>query len=218
MKESHYICYTIGHSTHSVADFTMLLRTHDIQYVIDVRSCPYSKHVPQFNRETLKKDLEHAGLKYVYMGDTLSAQQNDASLFFDNMAMVDFEKVSRTPVFQQGIRRVIEGLKKGYKIALMCAEKDPFNCHRFVLVSHCLSKEGVQVRHIREDGRLESNEALETRLLQKYMKQYRQATLFGESLTKEQAIEKSYVERNKDFAKLGSWGVQSNIARSEQGQ
>lgn len=199
MESNNLTCYTIGHSAHNTEDFISLLKKHDIRYVVDVRSSPYSKHVPQFNRELLKKDLEISGLGYIYLGEFLGARYTDHALFFDGKEMVDFEKVSKTPGFKQGINRVVEGLKKGYKLALMCAEKDPFDCHRFVLVSHHLSKEGVQIQHIREDGRLESNDDLETRLLHKYKINYQQVTLFDEALTREQAIEKAYIERNKDI-------------------
>ena len=155
--------------------------------------------MPQFNRELLKNDLEESGIEYIYLGNHLGARQTDPYLFFYDKQIVDFEKFSKTPVFKQGLNRLFEMLTKGFKLALMCAEKDPFDCHRFVLVSHNLSKAGVQVEHILEDGRLESNDALEMRLLHKYKMNYQQVTLFEKAMTKEQAIEKAYIERNKDI-------------------
>ena len=199
LKKEKLACYTVGHSSHKTEDFINLLKDHDIRCIADVRSSPYSKYAPQFNRELLKKDLENSAIEYIYMGNCLGARYTDPSLFFDDKQMVDFEKVSKTVVFRQGVNQVIEKLNNGFKLALMCAEKDPFDCHRFMLVSHFLSKKGIQMQHIREDGHLESNDDLEQRLLNKYKINNQQAALFEETKTKKQAIEKAYIARNKDI-------------------
>jgi len=198
-NEQNLVCYTIGHSSHKVAEFIGLLKQHDIKYVVDVRSSPYSQHAPQFNRELLKTALEASCIRYIYMGDVLGARYTNPELFFDERNIVDFQKVGQLPSFKKGITRVIDGLQKGHKLSLMCAEKDPLDCHRFVLVSHALTKSGVRVLHIRENGELQSTEDLEKRLLSKCKINYQQPTLFEVLKTEIQATEEAYVRRNLDI-------------------
>lgn len=198
-NEQNLICYTIGHSSHKAAEFISLLKQHDIKYVVDVRSSPYSQHAPQFNRELLKISLEDSGIGYIYMGDALGARYTNPELFFNKRNIVDFQKVDQLPSFKKGIARVINGLEKGHKLSLMCAEKDPFDCHRFVLVSHALTKSGIRVLHIRENGELQSTEDLEKRLLSKYKINYQQPTFFEALRTEMQATEEAYVRRNLDI-------------------
>jgi uncharacterized protein (DUF488 family) len=177
-KQENLICYTIGHSVHNTNEFIELLKKHNIKYIVDVRSTPYSQYTPQFNRESLKTYLENSKIGYIYMGDVLGARYNNPELFFNNQTIVNFQKVSKLPSFKKGIERVIDGIQKGYVLALMCAEKDPFDCHRFILVSHELTKSGVCVLHIMENGELQNTETLEKRLLSKYKIDYQQSTLF----------------------------------------
>ena len=155
--------YSIGHSGHSMEKFIGMLRTHGITCLADVRSVPYSKRIPQFNRELLKIDLKDAVIDYVYLGNKLGGRYSDPGLLFDNK-QVDFEKVRETGLFIEGLDELI-GLARGNAgVVFMCAEKDPFNCHRFALVSRALSLRGVEVRHIREDGTYVLNEELDEEL------------------------------------------------------
>lgn len=154
--------YTIGHSTHSGEVFTALLREHGVTAVCDVRSSPYSRFNPQFNRETLSATLWEAGVAYVFMGRELGARRDDPACYVGGR--VSYGLVAMTPLFQGGLRRVRRGLGR-YRVALMCAEQDPLTCHRAVLVTRALRAPGVAVLHICADGLLEKNVDAEKRLL-----------------------------------------------------
>jgi uncharacterized protein (DUF488 family) len=186
-------CYTVGHSTHAAETFLELLEKHGIEVVVDVRSAPYSRMAPQFNREPLMHLLKQEGRKYIYLGDLLGARHEEPALLFDD-GLVDFEAVRQTESFQEGIERVRNGLAKGYAIALMCSEKEPFDCHRFVLVARELSLRGVEVTHILPEGTV-TQEALEERLFAKYKRQ-RHNLLTSE----EEALAEVYRLRNRDIA------------------
>ena len=172
IEESYQTCYTIGHSNYDIEYFLGLLEKHSIGYIVDVRSNPYSKYAPHFNKDSLSQALHDAGLTYVFMGDLLGARYTDDSLLFDvkdGVRGVDLEKVAQTESFKKGIQRVIDGLSKKLSIALMCSEKNPLDCHRFTLIAYHLHKKGVQVEHILEDGQIASNESMEKKLLEAYI-------------------------------------------------
>ena len=146
--------YTIGHSTHAIEQFVALLVRHRISVVCDVRSRPYSRMNPQFNRETLRASLKKAGIKYVFLGKELGARSEDKSCYRDGQ--VQYELLAQTKLFREGIKRVEEGAKE-HRIALMCAEKEPLDCHRTILVARKLSDDGIPIKHILGDGELEDH-------------------------------------------------------------
>jgi uncharacterized protein (DUF488 family) len=154
--------YTIGHSNHSLERFTELLELHSIGALADVRSSPYSKFNPQFNRENLQKALREQQIAYVYLGRELGPRSDDPSCYRDGK--VQYSRLARTELFRKGIDRLRNGMKT-YRIALMCSEKDPIVCHRMILICRALRPEPVRICHILEDGTLESMEASEGRLL-----------------------------------------------------
>ena len=154
--------YTIGHSNHSIDRFLGLLERGGINAIADVRSVPFSRRMPHFSRPALKEALKAAGIAYVFLGDELGARPQDRSCYRDGTA--DYELIARTDLFQRGLDRVIAGAH-GYRIALMCAEKEPLDCHRTILVARHLKQRGVDIRHILFDGRIEPHETTERRLL-----------------------------------------------------
>lgn len=154
--------FTIGHSTHSIEKFITLLSTHQIQAVADVRSSPFSKFNPQFNRESLQKYLKASGIRYVFLGKELGARSEDPACYVADK--VQYDRLAKTTLFQSGLDRVIEGANN-YRIALMCAEKDPLDCHRTILVAKELTKRGLTITHIIEDGSLESHTDSISRLI-----------------------------------------------------
>lgn len=156
------LVYTIGHSTHSMARFIELLQTHAITAVADVRSHPYSRFNPQYNRENLQAELKGANLAYVFLGRELGARPEDESCYVDGK--VHYDRLARTARFREGLARVTQGMCS-HRIALMCAEKDPLTCHRTILVCRHLAEQGIEARHILEDGRLESHAEAVARLL-----------------------------------------------------
>lgn len=156
------VIYTIGHSSQSCEDFVRTLKQHSIDVVADVRSRPYSKFAPQFNRGDLMERLKESGIKYGFFGDALGARVDDASCYSDGR--VQYDRLANRSEFKQAISRLRQGAQD-YRIALMCSEKEPLECHRAILVSQELAKAGCAVQHIHMDGSIESHEDLLERLL-----------------------------------------------------
>jgi uncharacterized protein (DUF488 family) len=154
--------FTIGHSSHAIDRFIGLLRLHAITAVGDVRSSPYSKVNPQFNREALQKSLKASGIAYVFLGQELGPRSEDPSCYVDGK--VRYDRLAATVLFKRGIERLFTGMKT-YRIALMCAEKDPITCHRTILVCRAIRSEPIEISHILEDGTLETLPESELRLL-----------------------------------------------------
>ncbi len=153
--------YTIGHSAHTFDRFISLLGQYGITAVADVRSQPYSRFNPHFNRELVKVALRDAGIAYAFLGEELGGRIEDQDCYVNGK--VQYDHVASTRLFQQGLERIRNGMNT-YKIALMCAEKDPLECHRTILVGRALHDEGVCILHILEDGEVESHEDLLVRL------------------------------------------------------
>jgi hypothetical protein len=154
--------FTIGHSNHELPVFLGLLEQHQIQAIADVRSSPYSRYAPQYNREPLRDALKARGLHYVFLGQELGARRSEPECYENGKAR--YPRIVRSPLFQQGLERLQRGLAS-YRIALLCAEKDPLYCHRLVLVCRQLRHQGLHIQHIWEDGSLKSQEEEEERLL-----------------------------------------------------
>jgi uncharacterized protein (DUF488 family) len=154
--------YTVGHSTHSFEQFVDLLRRHEVTAVADVRSSPYSRMNPQFNRDTLATALKQHGVTYVFLGKELGARSEDKACYENGR--VQFRRLAKTAAFRSGLDRVRSGCEK-LRIALMCAEREPLECHRTLLVSRELMAAGTPVVHIHADGRLESHQDAMRRLL-----------------------------------------------------
>ncbi len=154
--------FTIGHSTHTLERFISLVNRHGITALCDVRSKPHSRINPQFNREALKQALQSNGVSYVFLGKELGGRSEDP--FCYDQGRVHYARVAQTDLFQSGLARVREGLK-GYRIVLMCAEKDPLECHRGILIARHIDVSRIAVEHILADGSLESHGQALTRLL-----------------------------------------------------
>lgn len=154
--------YTIGHSNHPADKLIGLLLAHHITAVADVRSQPYSRRNPQFNREALRRTLNEASIAYLFLGRELGARSQDPACYVEGK--VQYDLLARTDLFQEGLDRVAEGLRQ-HRIALLCAEKDPLVCHRFILVSRHLASRGLKPQHILADGTLESHEDALMRLI-----------------------------------------------------
>lgn len=156
------VVYTIGHSNHSIEAFVELLQHHGITAVADVRSHPSSPRFPHFNREALSARLRAAEIAYVFLGEELGARPEDPDCYRDGR--VDFERLEARPAFRRGIDRVLHGAAS-YRLALMCAEKEPLDCHRTILVARWLKALGVEIRHILYDGSVEDHRQTEKRLI-----------------------------------------------------
>jgi uncharacterized protein (DUF488 family) len=162
MKEA---VLTIGHSNHPEERFVALLRQHNITELCDVRSKPYSRFNPQFNRETLEATLREVRITYIFLGKELGARSDDPSCYENGK--VQYDRIARTAPFQRGIEQVRDGVKKGLRLVLMCAEGEPLECHRTILVARHLVAPGIQVQHIHADGRLERHQEAISRLMRR---------------------------------------------------
>jgi uncharacterized protein (DUF488 family) len=150
--------FTIGHSIHSTERIIDLLKSNRVDVLVDVRSEPYSRKVPHFNKDKLEKDVQKNGLRYLFLGKELGGRPSKRE-FCDLEGFVLYRKIADSPDFQSGIARLMDGLKN-YRIALMCGEENPANCHRRLLIGRVLSGIGVEVLHIRGDGRIQSEEEI----------------------------------------------------------
>ena len=184
--------YTIGHSTHTAQRVIDLLQLHNVTAVADVRSRPYSRINPQFNRESFSEKLKAVGIRYAFLGRELGARPQDSCCYSEGK--VQYDLLARTDFFKAGLKRVSQGMTT-HRVALMCAEKDPLTCHRAILVCRHLVSRGVDVNHILEEGRLETHEQALSRLLIEHR-------LAGCDLFKspEEIIEEAYFERGKQIA------------------
>jgi uncharacterized protein (DUF488 family) len=154
---------TIGHSTHSWDNFIELLRGVGVTAVADVRTSPFSRFNPHFDREEMCEKLSFAGISYVFLGKELGGRPNERKFYSDGV--VDYEKVAKSEDFNKGLDRVIEGAKK-YRIAVMCSENNPLDCHRCLLVGRALAERGVSIQHILSNGGTVSHAKIEDELLQ----------------------------------------------------
>lgn len=188
--------YTIGHSNHTIERFVELLHEHGIEVIADVRSIPVSGRHPQYNREALKSALAERGIKYLFLGKELGARRAEDEAYDGNRAT--YEQISRLPAFREGLERVKKGVAN-HRIALMCAEKDPLDCHRTLLVCRNL-RDGIAggIYHILADGLLESHAQAERRLIAHLGMNPDQAEMFaGET---EPPLERAYRKRGLAIA------------------
>jgi uncharacterized protein (DUF488 family) len=133
-----------------------------VSAVADVRSTPLSRHFPWFSGKNLSRRLEQEGISYLMFGDTLGGRPRDPSLYRDGIA--DYEAMARQPQFQAGLDRLLD-VSAHHRVCLMCAEREPLDCHRCLLVARALAGRGIAVAHILHDGAIEPHQATERRLL-----------------------------------------------------
>lgn len=149
---------TVGHSNHPLERVVALLTSHDAEVVVDIRSHPYSRFAPQFNREALMASLAKECIKYVFLGRQLGGRPAGDE-YYDDDGHVLYGRVAASPLFQAGIARLENGLSR-YRLALMCSEENPTDCHRRLLVTRVLTDRGVDVLHVRGDGRVQREQDL----------------------------------------------------------
>ena len=154
---------TVGHSNHPLDDFLALLTKHRVAVVADVRSVPWSRFNPHFGREALAAALAARGIDYDHLGRELGGRPDDSACR-DEDGRVDYERVAATRRFRDGLARVTSRAAER-RVALMCAEKEPLDCHRTLLVAPALDGEGFRVEHVLADGGLESHGAAMDRLM-----------------------------------------------------
>ncbi|MER8382663.1 DUF488 domain-containing protein [Mesorhizobium sp. M0185] len=154
---------TIGHSTLTYERLLHLLRQASVTAVADVRSAPYSRHFPHFNRDSLRKELALDQIEYRFVGEALGGRPTNTGFFCEGVA--DYEKMAKAPNFERGLALIAEGAKK-HRIAMMCSEHDPLDCHRCLLVGRALNDRGLAVRHILSNGQIIGQSDIESKLLE----------------------------------------------------
>lgn len=133
--------FTIGHSVHAPEVFLALLQRHGITAVADVRSSPYSRRHPHFGRGLLEPLLRHNEIAYIFLGRELGGRPADRSLYHTE-GWADYESIRATTPFQRGIDRLIRGLEH-YRVAILCGEEDPLDCHRGLMIAPALVERGL---------------------------------------------------------------------------
>jgi uncharacterized protein (DUF488 family) len=179
--------YTIGYGARSVDELAAVLHAYGIEYVLDVRSAPYSRYKPEFSKEALEATIKAHGLRYVFMGDTLGGRPDDPSCYTDGK--VDYARVQDKPFYQAGISRLQAAHAQQRRVVLMCSEGKPEECHRARLIAATLTTLGVPVAHIDENDRLCTQADVLARL------EGDQLTLFDEPL---RTSRKRYKEERDD--------------------
>ena len=187
--------FTIGHSNHTMDQFVRLLKAAKIDAIADVRSVPFSRQWPQFNRHELKAALRNVEISYVFMGDQLGARPKDRECYQNGTAA--YSLIAKMPGFIDGLERIKRGAQEK-NIALMCAERDPLDCHRTILVARHLQNQGIAIFHILADGSIESNKNIEKRLLD--LTEMRTGDLFSKPISTEEAIANAYEYRGQVIA------------------
>lgn len=161
--QSRPVVYTVGHSNLDFPHFLKLLRDARIELLMDVRSRPQRARVAQFSQSVLEKLLEPEGISYLFLGEELGGRPEDPEVYRPD-GLVDYRARRKSYAFGAGLERVLRELERR-TLALMCAEEDPLECHRFLMVSPELVAVGVRPLHIRKGSQIETQEAAETRLL-----------------------------------------------------
>ena len=191
--------YTIGHSTYPVEHLLELLRLYEVQYVLDVRSMPFSRYAHQYNANEIGPYLQERGIAYFDMGRYFGARQPDRK-YYSKEGYLDFEAFRASDLFKKGKDNVKKGLEEN-NIALMCTEKHPIDCHRAIMVARGFELDGVDVKHILHDKTCLTQKELGLQLLDKYFPDRAQMTLFtmGNEKSDEEYLIDAYRKRNAEI-------------------
>lgn len=186
--------YTIGHSNHPIESFVAMLQKHGITAIADVRSAPYSKYNPQFNKDKISASLQQTGISYVFLGKELGARPDDPGCYHNGKVL--YGKIAEGQNFKKGIQRLVEGSEK-YRIAIMCSEKDPIDCHRTVLVCRHLKGVMDDILHILADGEAINHKDIERRLIEETNSK---PDLIDGEVGYDLQVNKAYQRREQDIA------------------
>ena len=190
--------YTIGYSGFSLVDFIQELRNHNINVVIDVRSYAYSERYPDYNKTTIEKSLNKAGIYYKNYAKEFGARQDNMA-FYSSEGYLDFDIFSKSEQFQNGVTKIVDSTEKGYKIVFMCAEKEPIQCHRTILVARAFDKLGFSVIHLMPKGITKNQRQIDEELLKKYFPNIGQMTLFDDQMSDEECLDAAYKKQNEQI-------------------
>ena len=191
--------YTIGYTAFEINSFINVLKKYEISCLIDVRSVPKSSYYKDFDDTNLSFLLKKHGILYRNYKQEFGARQEDKS-FYNKKGYLDFDVFSNSEQFKSGINKIRKAQQLGHIVCLLCAEKDPINCHRAILIGRNLDKNGFCVRHILANEKYCEQSEIDMRLLEKYFPNRKQLSLFNENnLTDDEALEKAYQLKNEEI-------------------
>ncbi len=167
--------YTIGYGKRSLEELIELLKRYGIEFLIDIRSQPYSRFRPEFSKAALEKCLEVYAIRYIFMGDALGGRPDDETCYVDGK--VDYGLVREKAFYQQGIGRLQVAWQKQLPVALLCSEARPQECHRGKLVGNTLMEQQIAVAHIDEMGEIKTQEAINQALTDGQLPLFEQESL-----------------------------------------
>lgn len=148
--------FTIGHSNHDTLDFLHILKKHGTRVLVDVRTDPYSRYAPQFNKNDFQRHVIAAGIEYRYSGASIGGKPKDSDLLTPS-GKPDYDKLAATEAFQNELSALVE-IAETKRVVIMCSEADPSACHRERIIAQVLRSWGVEVKHIMPDGSVEKVE------------------------------------------------------------
>ena len=189
--------YTIGYTAFSIDEFIEVINSYGVNCVIDVRSSPFSAYYSDYNKDSLENVLKQHNILYRNYQKEFGARQTNPVFYSGDI--VDFEKFIKSEQFMDGVSKVTKGIERGYTFALMCAEKDPINCHRSIMLGRGFSDCGFMVRHIISKTEYETQQEIEERLLEMYHQDRFQLSLFCEGSSEAGLISDSYKKRNLEI-------------------
>lgn len=199
MNQEEKIIYSIGYASKEIDDFIELIKDKGIATIVDVRSVPYSKRYSDFNKESLGSKCAKRDVRYIYLGHLLGARQTDVDLLFAD-GKVDFVKLANSINYGKGIEQIKHLNETVAPLCLLCSEKDPYKCHRSILLGRILAANGYKLLHYVDEDKSYSQNDIEDRLLADYVPDYMQASLFEPAMSRNEALEKAYQMRNKDIS------------------
>jgi len=190
--------YTIGYSGFNVNDFIGILKKYGVNVLIDVRSNPFSSYFPKYNKDRIIHTLKSNNIHYRSYAKEFGAQQSERR-FYTPQGYLDFEVFTASDMYNTGYRRIEDSMKQDYVIAFMCAEKDPIDCHRSIMISRTYNDNGYEVLHLLPDKNPISQIDIEERLLDKYFPDRDQLSFFAGQKNNSELVSESYRRRNTDI-------------------
>ncbi|MCI5739678.1 MAG: DUF488 domain-containing protein [Ruminococcus sp.] len=190
--------YTIGYSGFSIDDFVATLKSRNVSLVVDVRSSPFSKYFPEYNKDALEICLKTQGIYYRNYANEFGARQSDQK-YYCKAGYLDFEVFSKSAPFLQGIKKLCNSMEQNYTFALMCAEKDPICCHRAILVARAFFERGYNVVHLLTNGNTITQKEINTRLIEKYYPNRDQMTFFDTPQDDDMLLKAAYRKQNAEI-------------------
>lgn len=190
--------YTIGYTAFKIDDFISILKKYNITCVIDVRSLAYSQHYPDYNKEVLNKVLKSNGIVYRNYSAEFGARQTE-KCYLSPKGYLDFNKYVKSERFESGYKKILTGIDMGYTFVLMCAEIDPIDRHRSIMLGREFYKRGFDVKNILKSGEILLQNELEERLLNKYFSTRDQYSIFNDNKGDGQLIEEAYDLLNEEI-------------------